>query len=80
MGDLELYKTIGKLEQSVSDIKDMLKTHIEKSEKKDDNHEGRLQSIELIVGKITLKLAAASIAIMAVVYKVIDYAWDKFAN
>jgi hypothetical protein len=76
MSEEQLYRTIGNIESKLESICDKLDSHMETSVKKDENHENRLQAVELIIGKITIKMAMASFAIVAVLYKAIDYVWD----
>jgi hypothetical protein len=80
MPEEELYRTIGNIEAKIDSITEILKDHTSSSNETEKDVEKRLQAVELVIGKISIKLAIIGIAGVAALTKLVDFFWDKLTN
>lgn len=64
----------------LDDLKKLITDSMDRQAEKDKGFDARLSSMELVVGRITVKLAAAAIVIVMFVGKGVDYVWENIMH
>jgi len=67
-------------ERGIDEIKHLLSDATKERKKQDASFDKRLKKVELVIGRITVKMAAAGIVFIAVIEKGISFIWERISG